>query len=189
MHHGNEKLNIGFKGNTRIKSLKNLQNFDVAYNRSFVLVAYIANRFLVDHMLRSARLFANNDFETMVIWGVLAHQNVAHIMPPGTRPDSVLSQRGRLEDEGRLRPLRLRDISAITGIPRETVRRKLEAMANKGFVRRISCGWIVIGDRAEPDLREFTKETVVRLISVCEDILSVLESADAADLQRSLIQN
>lgn len=179
-----EKLNIGFKDYKRIRSLKNFQNFDIAYHRSFVMVAYIANRFLVDHMLRSARLFANNDFETMVIWGVLAHQNVAHLMPPGSTPSSVLSERGRLEDEGKLRPLRLRDVSAITGIPRETTRRKLEAMAAKGFVRRISCGWIVTGDRAEPELREFTKDTIMRLVSVCDDVLSVLQSADAADIKR-----
>ncbi|MGU3629883.1 hypothetical protein [Comamonas sp. C24C] len=184
MVYSNEKLNINFKDYSRTKSLRNFQNIDVAYDRSFVLVAYIANRFLLDHMLRSARLFANNDFETMVIWGVLAHQNVAHLMPPGTRPYSVLSQRGRLENEENLRPLRLRDVSSITGIPRETVRRKLGAMANKGFARRTPSGWIVIGDRAEPDLRDFTKATVMRLISVCDEIISTLEMTDGVHIQR-----
>lgn len=179
-----DKLNIGFKDYTRINSLKNFQNFDIAYNRSFVLVAYIANRFLIDHMLRSARLFANNDFETMVIWGVLAHQNVAHLMPPGTMPEAVLSERGRLENEEKLRPLRLRDVSAITGIPRETTRRKLEAMAAKGFVRRTDCGWILIGDRAEPEIREFTKDTIMRMVSVCDDVLTVLKKSDAAIVRR-----
>ncbi|MGU3628801.1 helix-turn-helix domain-containing protein [Comamonas sp. C24C] len=184
MNERKEKLNIGFKSHTRISSLKNFQNFDIAYNKSFVLVAYIANRFLIDHMLRSARLFANNDFETMVIWGVLAHQNVGHLMPPGIAPEAVLSERGRLESEEKLRPLRLRDVSAITGIPRETTRRKLEAMADKGFVRKTDCGWIVIGERAEPEIREFTKETIMRMVSACDDVLAALKKSDSAAVTR-----
>ena len=47
-------------------------------------------------------------------------------LPPGSLPSVVLDDRGRLpaNAEG-LRPLRQRDVVQITGIPRETVRRKL----------------------------------------------------------------
>lgn len=182
-----EKINTGFSINNRKKVLNDFQNFDIAYDRSFALVAYIANRFLVDHMLRSARFFANNDYETVVIWGVLAHQNIAHLLPPGTLSKSILSPRGRIEDEKNLKPLLLRDVAAITGIPRETTRRKLELLAKNGFARRTPKGWIVVGDRVESDLREFTKDTIIRLISVYEDINNVLKKSDAAIFQKTYL--
>ena len=173
-------LQLRLNDHTRVASLRQLRSFEKAYDRSFSLVAYIANRFLIDHMLRVGRLLTENDFETMVIWGVLAHQNVAHLMPPGSVPTAVLTERGRMIDENLLRPLRLRDLSDITGIPRETVRRKLDRLAAKGYARRVPDGWVVSGERAEPELRDFTRDTVMRLVAVCDEIIAALQDADAA---------
>ena len=111
-------------------SLRALGDADQAFDGAFSLVAFVMNRFIIDHLLRSGRRLTGNDFEALVIWGVLAHQNVAHLMPPGSLPTAILTEKGRLAGatEG-LRPLRLRDIAQITGIPRETARRKLERLA------------------------------------------------------------
>lgn len=169
-----------FEHHTRVESLRRLSSFENAFDRSFSLLAYISNRFLIDHMLRVGRLLTENDYETMVIWGVLAHQNIAHLMPPGTVPTAILTERGRLADLSGIRPLRLRDVAAITGIPRETVRRKLERLAENNYVRRTEAGWIVIGDRVEPHLREFTRDTVMRLVAVCDEVLAAMHKADEA---------
>lgn len=177
---------LASKDHARVASLKQLDNFDKAFDRSASLVAYISNRFLIDHMLRVGRLLTENDYETMVIWGVLAHQNVAHLMPPGTVPTAILTERGRLEKVDAIKPLRLRDVAAITGIPRETVRRKLEKLAEKNFVRRIDAGWVVIGDSTEPVLRDFTRDTVMRLAAVCDEILTALHQADRAQAASGL---
>lgn len=171
-------IKISFEHHTRVESLRRLSSFEDSFDRSFSMLAYISNRFLIDHMLRVGRLLTENDYETMVIWGVLAHQNVAHLMPPGTVPTAILTERGRLADISGIRPLRLRDVAAITGIPRETVRRKLERLAEKNYVRRTEAGWIVIGDRVEPDLREFTRDTVMRLVAVCDEVLAAMHKAD-----------
>ena len=163
----------------RAKSLRRMKDFNVAFDRSFSLVAYIANRHLIDHMLRVSRLLTNGDFEVMVIWGVLAHQNIAHLMPPGTVPAAVLTEKGRLRDEStELKPLKLRDLALITGIPRETVRRKLEQLALNRFARRVQGGWVLSTERAEPELRDFTRDTVVRLAAACDEMLEVLQSVD-----------
>ena len=78
----------------RITELRQLKNFDAAYNGAFGIVAYATNRFLIDHMLRVGRILTQNDYEAMLIWGVLAHQGVAHLMPPGLLPSAILSERG-----------------------------------------------------------------------------------------------
>jgi hypothetical protein len=175
------RLELGAQDHARVASLRNLKDFEQSFNRSFSLVAYIANRFLIDHMLRVGRLLTENDFEMMVIWGVLAHQNIAHLMPPGSVPTAILSERGRLVDEAVIRPLKLRDVADITRIPRETVRRKLERLAANGFAKRLpDGGWIVVGDRAEPDLRDFTRDTIMRLMAVSDEVFNALRHADAA---------
>ena len=160
-------------------SLRALGDADSAFDGAFSLVAYrhepVHHR---PHAPFGARL-TGNDFEALIIWGVLAHQNVAHLMPPGSLPTAILNERGRLGDklEG-LRPLRLRDIAQITGIPRETARRKLERLAADRYVERRPDGWVVSAERVEPELRDFTRESVYRLLAVADEIMAALKDAD-----------
>ncbi len=164
----------------RITELRKLKNFENAYNGAFSIVAFVANRHLIDHMLRVGRILTDNDLEAILIWGVLAHQGVAHLMPPGLLPAAILNERGRLGDaEVLFKPLRLQDIAEITGIPRETARRKLAKLAEKRYVRKEALGWVVSTERLEPDLRDFTRDTVTRLLAVAEEIVTALRDADA----------
>ena len=164
---------------SHLSSLRALSDADKAFDGAFSIVAFVMNRFIVDHMLRTGRRLTGDDFEALVIWGVLAHQNVAHLMPPGSLPTAILTEKGRLADgiQG-LRPLRLRDIAQITGIPRETARRKLERLAADRFVQRRPDGWVVSAERVETDLREFTRESVFRLLAVADEIMAALKDAD-----------
>ena len=162
-----------------IPSVQALEDFDQAFDRSFSLVAYVLNRHLVDHMLRAARLLTEGDTETLIVWGVLAHQNVAHLMPPGSVASAVLDDRGMPRDgELHLAPLRLRTLAEITRIPRETVRRKLYALEAQGYVTRNSRGWLLSTERSDPELREFTRESVWRLLAAADEIRALLGAAD-----------
>jgi predicted transcriptional regulator len=162
-----------------IPSVQALQDFDQAFDRSFSLVAYVLNRHLIDHMLRAARLLTAGDTEMLIVWGVLAHQNVAHLMPPGSVPSAVLDDRGMLRDGGLdLAPLRLRTLAEITRIPRETVRRKLHALEAQGYVTRSSRGWVLSTERSDPELREFTRESVWRLLATADEIRNLLRASE-----------
>ena len=164
-----------------IPSVHALQDFDKAFDRSFALVAYVLNRHLIDHMLRAARLLTEGDIDALIVWGVLAHQNVVHLMPPGSLPSAVLDDRGMPHDsEQRMVPLRLRTLAEITRIPRETVRRKLHALEARRYVTRSSRGWLVSTERNEPELREFTRESVLRLLAAADEIRAIVGTADRA---------
>ncbi len=164
----------------RLAQLRQLKNFEAAYNGAFGIVAFATNRFLIDHMMRVGRTLTQNDYEAMVILGVLAHQGVAHLMPPGIMPSAVLSERGRsVTDESQIKALRLRDITAITGIPRENTRRKLEQLEKKKLVRKVTNGWAISAERVEPDMRDFTRESVMRLLAVADEIMAALLDSDA----------
>jgi hypothetical protein len=169
----------------RIPSLREFRDYDQAFDGAFSLVAFIMNRHMIDHMLRAARLLDDGDFESLVLWGILAHQNVAHLMPPGSIPAAVLTETGNVPDvEVRLRPLLLRDLSAIAGIPRETARRKLERLARQGFVERSGRAWVVSTRRLEPDLREHTRESVKRLLATADEVRAALAAAEQALTRR-----
>jgi hypothetical protein len=104
------------------------------YWRAFSLVAFTMNRFIVDHVVRSARLL-DNDIETMILFGMLSHLNVAHL-PPGSRPSRELDAHGQMSDpQPLLGPVRIRDLTLISGRLRETIRRKLEVLQPQGRVR------------------------------------------------------
>ncbi len=153
------------------------ENFD----RAFALVAFITNRHIVDHMVRFRRSF-DLDFEALVLWAVLAHQNCVHLFPPGALPSQVLDGNGRLKDADRqgLRPIRLRHLSEITGIPRETTRRKLAVLKEAGWITQGRDGWLVNRDKVGPELRAFTLETVRRFLATAREVERALASADGS---------
>ena len=39
-------------------------------------------------------------------------------------------------------------------------------------------GWVVSAERVEPELREFTRESVFRLLAVADEIMAALKDAD-----------
>jgi hypothetical protein len=160
--------------------LSQLRDFDGSFDRAFTLVAFAINRHLIDHMLRTARNLTMDDYEAMIIWGVLAHQNIAHLLPPGSVPSAVLNDKGRLDltDQG-LRPLRLRDIVQITHIPRETVRRKLDLLASQQCIERTPRGWVCSRARTEPELRDFTRESVRRFLMAADEVMRTLRAVEA----------
>ncbi len=165
----------------RIDAIADITDPDAAFDAAFSLVAFTLNRYLIDHLLRTTRLLTDGDFEALVIWGVVAHLNIAHLMPPGSLPTAVLNERGRLPGEGNgFRPLKLRDVAAIAGIPRETARRKLARLEAQGYVERTPEGWVVGMTKAEPDLREFTRESTWRFLATAEQILAQLRHASRA---------
>lgn len=149
------------------------------FGRAFGLVAFIMNRHLVDHMIRSTRKF-KIDYQTLMLWGVLAHQNCAHLFPPGSLPSKILNDRGRISDrtEATLRPLRLRHLAEIAGVPRETTRRKLNVLRDLGFITEVKEGWVVDPEKIDSDVREFTLESTRRFLAAATEVTRALRDAE-----------
>lgn len=163
------------------------------YDRAFSLVAFTMNRFIVDHMLRASRLF-ERDTETMILFGVLSHLNVAHLLPPGTRPSDSLDASGQpaLDPQPMLRPVRLRDLVVVTGRPRESIRRRLERLRATGRVLHVDDGWVLNVASVDDALRSITldgarrfMETAAVLRAALDDASRALEAAPSAPQPRA----
>lgn len=151
------------------------------YWRAFSIVAFSMNRFVIDQVLRASRMF-DNDVEAMVIYGTLSHLNVAHLIPPGSRPSTALSRDGRVSDvQSKLRPVRLRDLVQITGRPRETIRRKLDKLQTEGRIVRVVDGWVLNVASIDRTMQTYTADAVRRFMQSAAIIDGALQ--DAARLQ------
>jgi hypothetical protein len=117
--------------------------FETAAASHPVLVV-VLSRPLIGHLQHLAQRVTNGDFESLVIWGELAHRSLAHLLPDPAGPQQLLSVISRLTDDpGQARPVHLCTLADASGIPRETVRRKLERLAAQGNVRKMRCGWVI----------------------------------------------
>ena len=153
------------------------------YLRAFSVIAFTMNRFIVDHLLRTARQF-DNDTEAVVLFGTLSHLNVAHLVAPWSRPSTVLNADGRVPDATpQLRPVRIRDLAQITGRPRETIRRKLEGMIEAGRVRRVADGYVLDVAGVDAAMRARTVDAARRFMEASRLMAAAL--ADAAAVLRA----
>jgi len=114
------------------------------------------------------------DLEMVFIWGTLAMMNVMPFLPHGADPLQVLTENGRIP-EITFAPVRLTDLCQITGLPRETIRRKLKKLQELGKVEQItSHGWVYLPQGVDESLRAFNKETVIRLLATAEEVSNIL---------------
>lgn len=148
--------------------------FDAAFDQVFVPMAFAMNRHFVDHMLRAMREL-ELDFESMVIWGLLAHLNLAQILPRGVDPNALDDLGYLLGSKDHIKPLRLRDLEQVARMPRETIRRKLHGLEKLGHVVRQGSGWVLRTGEVDPVLREFNRESAKRLLALSEEMGSLLK--------------
>ena len=150
------------------------------YWRAFGIVAFTMNRFVIDQVIRAAPHF-DNDTEAMVLFGVLSHLNVAHLMTPGSRPSTTLNERGSIPDsQPKLRPVRIRDLAQITGRPRETIRRKLERLEADGRVLKVVDGYVLNVASVDPAMRALSMDGVRRFMEASAVIAEALRDAGQA---------
>ncbi len=108
---------------------------------------HLLQRVLDDVILATATL--GTDLESLLVWGVLARASLAPPRPP--------------------RPVRVRDLAQLTGIPRETVRRKLLALEAAGRAERVVRGWVARTAGDEAALRRLADASLHRLrATACE---------------------
>ena len=73
--------------------------------------------------------------------------------------------------------INIQSISDYSGIPRETVRRKIEHLIARGWVQRDDLRFMTATDKANDDLRDLTASTL-RYMSEMEAALSACEAID-----------
>lgn len=153
--------------------------FDLArYDQHKSLVAIIMARFF----LRYLNLLYNEfegDLVLPIVLGEIAHHNILRFYSyKGDCIEFIEKMANYPERMKHLEPTNAFSISQATGIPRETVRRKIDKLQQKG--------WIVKNDRGEVFMSEtvsdyftkdFNKKILAELLQTSESIRNLLKPA------------
>jgi len=139
-------------------------------------LAFLSNGFLASQLLRVLHAF-NGDLLAAVVLGEIAQHNVQALFRdrqfrPGERLEQALAdprQRERL-----LRPCNAHSVSEATGIPRETVRRRIENLVTQGWIIRDRHGRLYVTDALFERLAHFHLETARSVVETADTVRQVL---------------
>jgi hypothetical protein len=146
------------------------------------MLSTIASRFTIDTMLRGYRLF-DGDLMLFLVFGEIAHYNVSRALqalsvrdaPDSLRWKSLL----RALPGQKVTPCNALSISQATGIPRETVRRKVKQLVDRGWLVREGARSLTLAPRAieqmDPSGRAIMDDfnEAARVVRLVEDALAL----------------
>lgn len=138
-------------------------------------IAQLMNTFHLRHMLRLYAAF-DRDLLQAVVLGEVAHHNFSAIRTAARNAHelSQLARRRAETGEPPLLPTNAYSIAEATGIPRETVRRKIDLLVGKRLLRRDESGGLFVTPRARERFALFNVESVSEFASTWRDVESLL---------------
>lgn len=120
-------------------------------------------------LLTQLRTRFDGDLELMLVLAVIGERT-----RPETWTPELLSYRQltrRSEDAHLQHPINVQSVSDFSGIPRETVRRKVRILERKGWIVRDTDGRLSVSRTAGQDLEDATSDSIAYL----ETLFSVFE--------------
>ncbi len=131
-------------------------------------------------LLVQLRAHFHGDLDLMLVLAVIGSRT------QDARWNAELAALGQLtrDEDARSKqlPINIQSISEFTGIPRETVRRKLVILEQKGWVSRNTQGHIAVTQRAGFDLEVATGDTITYLAALVKAVETAQSRAGATGL-------
>ena len=138
----------------------------------------VFNTFIVRHLVRLYAAFDGDLLEAIVL-GEVAHHNLSDYLArateatrTGTPPVSPVP------DRSDYLPTNAFSIAQATGIPRQTVRRKVKALVARGWLLEDKAGLIVSPQPFE-HFRQFNADLSADILSTFNTALKLIRSAEA----------
>ena len=147
------------------------------YEANKSLIAIIMNHFFLRHLNLLYQAF-DGDLLLPIVLGEIAHHNVVKFYSRNGDCMAVKSQIGDSADRLKnLEPTNAYSISVATGIPRETVRRKIDKLVKKGWLLKNPRGEVTISETVSVHfMKDFNKELLNELLQTSACINRVLAS-------------
>ena len=157
-----------------------------AYGRNYIRAQYTWVQMLTEHLTDCSRVF-RGDLQAMLILAIIGQSYLFQMMKDGhdiSEPDTAVP----VLDSARINASSL---AAVLEIPRETVRRKLARLAERGWIEKSNDGWrLVINDgasAARTDLLDLDRRSIQRFAKLVADFSALAEknSASSSLIDRS----
>lgn len=144
-------------------------------------ISLLMGSFHLRHILRLYAAFDGDLLEAVVL-GEVAHHNLSMLRTAARSALELSALMKRLEESGlpSMLPTNAYSIAAATGIPRETVRRKIESLVGQQLLRRDERGGLFVTTNARERFATFNVDSVSELVDTCRQIESLLKEANDA---------
>jgi biotin operon repressor len=114
-------------------------------------------------LLVTLRQTFGGDLDSMLVLAVIGTRTLAWGRIDGLSYDEFMA---RDREQTELAPINLQSIADCSGIPRETVRRKVQALQRAGWVRKRDDGYLIATGQAAVDLAPATEASLKYLVAV-----------------------
>jgi hypothetical protein len=139
-------------------------------------VSYVLGNFMTEHFTRVYKAF-DGDLTAAIVLGTIGQYNYrryyAEIGGKAAEGFHRLTERG--EHLPHARPCNAMSISQSTGIPRETVRRKIRQLVAKGWLRKAGPDKLIVTSLPAQHFREFDLETLEHFYAAAREILQLVD--------------
>ena len=124
--------------------------------------SFAINDHYLNHLVRLYKAF-DGDIECCIVLGEIAHYNARNIFSELTQDRVMLS-----EVAPKFRGCNAHSVSLSTGIPRETVRRKILKLEEMGYVQQDEKKQLRITSLPSIELEEFSKQSISLFVDLVE---------------------
>ena len=160
----------------KINAEKNQPPFDPdRYEANKGAIAYIMGNFFLRHFNFLYREFEGDLIMAMVL-GEIGHHNVSSFYSNECKPGDIhkreVSPSTWRKD---LHPTNAYSLSEATGIPRETIRRKIDKLLKKGWVVKSENSELTISDTVSDYFtKDFNKKTLAELFDASKCLMQLM---------------
>lgn len=145
-----------------------------AFDRHYAEVTYHVGVFMMEYLRRLNAEF-EGDLALAIVLGEIAHHSSRRIFREAL-PASGKDAKALLTDDfvaANLRRCNMLSVSQASGVPRETVRRKVEKLIGLGLVSRAADGTLAMTRKAGTHFRGFDRELMQGLLELAERVRKV----------------
>jgi hypothetical protein len=144
------------------------------FEQHYFRAAYLFSRFTVPYMRSIYREFGG-DMLLNIVLGEIGTRNVGYFFDAEKDSDASEDVLTDVSEHQRLmRPCNALSISDATGIPRETVRRKIDMLIKKGWVYKNEKGHIYLTPDVAKHFEHFLFDSIESLLPSAQALIDVL---------------
>ncbi len=147
------------------------------FDQNFYRVSYLLSRFTVPYMRSAYREF-DGDILLNIVIGEIGTRNLGQFYEASHDSETFESRLDDVSEHPRLlRPCNALSISDATGIPRETVRRKVNALIKRGWVSQNERGHLYLTHEVAKHFQRFLFSLIEELLPAANELAQILEQA------------
>jgi hypothetical protein len=153
-----------------------LSRFDTHFDRHPIGITILLTEFFLPYLRELYRAF-DGDIAMALVLGEIGQCTTRRFTDPGRRDALDIARADDAGIENLARPCSALSASFASGVPRETARRKVVQLAERGWILETEDGWVVTDKPAAAFVPTFNRDQARRLLETARRMIELLDRA------------